>query len=199
MITSTSTWQSNAQDKARLGEVGGNLTSGSRTERFDPAFFMDGLIQVLPKVITPMSAHEPATLVMIDSPCLLLKAWKKGFMATFTQEQNEALIHLIIAARHADGNLSLSEADAATLSIGSLDWQSGTALDLYLQQATATVRTAFSSAERREELLHSSCARFPDIGDQEDALHAIQEVLLADGLDPKESAFLDQVRTCFGR
>ena len=111
------------------------------------------------------------------------------------QLQSEALIHLMLAARYADKKLSLIETDDFQKQVDKLPWNSGTGQSLFIQQATATVRKALATDETTQELLQAKCAPFTDSQSKLDAFRHIESLLLVDGMDPKESDFLTQLKS----
>jgi len=112
-----------------------------------------------------------------------------------TQAQNEALIHLLLAVRFSDSKLSLSESDAFQKQIDDLPWDSGTSRYIFVQQATAAVRNALSSDGTKQELLEKQCAEFTDSDSKRSAFRTIESLMLADGIDPKESKLLLHIRS----
>lgn len=116
-------------------------------------------------------------------------------MSTHNQAQTEALIRLMLAARYADHMLSLSEGDAFEEQVSGLSWNSSTALDKFLQQATADVRKALSTEAAKQSFLEQQCALFTDTASKRAAIQNIEAVLQADGNDPKESKLLLNLRS----
>ena len=116
-------------------------------------------------------------------------------MSKQTQPQNEALVRLLIAAKYQDKKLSLLEDAEFHKHLERLPWDSGTALSLFVMNETATIREALSSEDSKQKFLAGQCAQFTDSGTKSNALNAIAIVLQADGIDPKESAFLLQLKT----
>ncbi len=119
-------------------------------------------------------------------------------MESLTQTQREALMALIIAARYADGTLSLSEASAARTEIEALPWDSGSSRDLVLQQLTASVRNAMSSAEKKTAFLSEHAGLFTEAAEKNLVLESLKRVLRSDGLNPKENEFLSQLQHRLG-
>ena len=115
-----------------------------------------------------------------------------------TQLQNETLIQLIIAARYQDGKLSLSEAGAAQNRIGAMNWDSGTAVGVFIQQATATVREALQSSDTKHRFLKSACSVFETPEAKTDVIDTLEKVVAADGIDPKEHVFLQEIKNYLG-
>ena len=111
------------------------------------------------------------------------------------QSQTESLIRLLLAARYSDKKLSLSETDAFQKQVDDLPWDSGTGKSIFLQQATAYVRQALSTEETKVELLQTQCAQFTDSESRLTAFRHIEALMAADGIDPKESEFLRQLRS----
>jgi uncharacterized tellurite resistance protein B-like protein len=118
-------------------------------------------------------------------------------MSTDTQAQSEALVNLMLAARYADNKISLSEGDAMQKLLDELPWSSGTALSLYVQQATAAVRRALAGEATRQSFVETQCGRFRDPSSRKNVIRGLESLLQADGLDPTESKLLQQIRGLF--
>ena len=116
-------------------------------------------------------------------------------MTTMTQTQNEALIKLLLAARFSDSKLSVLESDFFQQQVDELPWDSGTSRDYFIQQATAAVRKALLADGTKQEFLEDQCAQFTDADSRSAALKAIESLMLADGLDPRESKLLLHIRS----
>lgn len=114
------------------------------------------------------------------------------------QAQNEALIYLMLAARFSDRKISLSESDAFQKHTDNLSWESGTSRDIFIQQATATVRKALSAEEATRQFMERQCAQFADSETKRNVFRIVESLMLADGMNPKENKFLLQVRTLLG-
>lgn len=112
-----------------------------------------------------------------------------------TQTENEALIYLMLLARFSDNKLSLSESDAFQKHFDGVSWDSSTSRYIFVQQAMAAVRKALSADETRQEMLQAQCARFTDSESKRRAFRAVEALMMADGVDPKESDLLLQIRS----
>ena len=114
-------------------------------------------------------------------------------MNTWKQNECEAVVRLLLAARYQDGKLSLSEGDALATRLATLPWSSGTSLDLFVQQETARVRQALATADGRASFLHLQCAQFTTAAGKAAALQMVGELLRADGVDTRENEYLRQI------
>jgi uncharacterized tellurite resistance protein B-like protein len=112
----------------------------------------------------------------------------------YNQAQNEALVRLMLAAQYADHKLTLSEDDEFQKQLNELAWESGTELDIFVQEATAIVRKALATEETKQRFLTAQCSQFSDPEAKRSVVDRIQRVLQADGIDTEESSLLQQIR-----
>lgn len=120
-------------------------------------------------------------------------------MAVLTQEQNEALVRLMIAGRYEDKKLSLLEGSALEARLEQLEWRSGTSRSFFAQQATAVVRKALVDPQGKSDFLKEQCGLFRDDAEARSvALRIIAEVLGCDGTEGRESVFIGQIRSLMG-
>lgn len=115
-------------------------------------------------------------------------------MSTEKQLQNEALIRLMIAATYQDKKISIPEEEELEKFIDRIEWESGTAPDLFVMKETAVVRKALDSDETRHALISEQCSHFRTYEDKNMCMHAIQEIIQSDGTEKRESLFLAEVR-----
>ena len=115
-------------------------------------------------------------------------------MKRFTQEQNEAFIRLMLAARYEDLKLSLPESDEIEKQVEGLEWESNTPPDMFVKRATAEVRKALETEETKAEMIKAQCEAFEDSASKAWVMEKIRAVLAADGLDPKENELLKKIR-----
>ena len=120
------------------------------------------------------------------------------YMRTLNQQQTEALINLLLVGRYADKSLSLAETEALDQEIEKLPWSSPTARSLFLQQSVYAVRNALDAAGSRAAFIKAQCAAFDDAESKRSALHALESVLIADGIDAREQELLTEVRGHLG-
>jgi len=86
-----------------------------------------------------------------------------------TQTQREAMIDLLLAAMYADRRVALQEDENIAAQLHTLSWDSGTAPETYLDQATAHVRDAVATKEGEVRLLEDIRDR---LGTREARQHA---------------------------
>ena len=118
-------------------------------------------------------------------------------MIKFTQEENEAVIRLLLAGRGQDGVVSLSEGDEFKKQIAGLPWASETEVNFFVVTEAARIRKTL--ATQREEFIEAQCACFQSNAARASALDMLKKVLAADGLDPKESTFVAAVQKVMNR
>ncbi len=114
-----------------------------------------------------------------------------------TSKQTESLVRLILAIRFADKNITLRESEAVDKELASLDWTSGFALSLFVQQSTSEVRKAMATPEGKQAFLQEQCAAFTEREAQRDVLRSLEAVMRADGIDATENSLLDEIKALF--
>ena len=113
-------------------------------------------------------------------------------MRNFTQVENEAIIRLLLAGRCQDGIVSLSEGEEFARQIALLPWASETALNFFVVTEAARIRKAMAAG--REEFISAQCACLRSDAARSAAIAMLMRVLEADGMAPKESAFVASVQ-----
>ena len=119
-------------------------------------------------------------------------------MSEQSQKQNEALIKLLITANYQDGMLTIPENEDFKKRVESLEWDSGTSLELFLDTATSEVRDAITEDEMKVDFVKKQCAVFHDDDAKQFALDQIMGVLTSDGIEQHELAFLREVAKDLG-
>lgn len=117
-------------------------------------------------------------------------------MGNFTQNENEALVRLMLAGRCQDGIVSLSEGEEFDRQIGSLQWVSDVDLKFFVVTEAARIRKTM--ATRREEFIAAQCACLRSDASRAAAVAMLNRVLKADGADPRENAFVASVQKALG-
>lgn len=113
-------------------------------------------------------------------------------MNTFTQPQSEALVRLLLAARRQDGRVSEPEENAFDQQVKALAWHAEHDLHFFVVTEAAKIRNTL--ATHRQEFIARQCAAFTRKQDKLDVLAMLERVVGADGTDPKEDAFVGDVR-----
>ncbi len=117
--------------------------------------------------------------------------------AALQQPEREAILDLLLLATYVDDFLSLSETKEFDDAADSLGWESATALDVYISNATSRVRNARASEESVAELIAFVAQRLTSVGSKECALTLLNRLFMADGKTAEESAFFKQVEAAF--
>jgi len=113
-------------------------------------------------------------------------------MTTLTQGENEAIVRLLLAGRRQDGLVSIEEDDEFKRLVATLAWNAETDLNFFVVTEAARIRKTI--ATRQEDFIAEQCACLRSPGARASALAMLTRVLAADGLAPRESAFLTAVR-----
>jgi len=114
------------------------------------------------------------------------------YMTTLTQGENEAIVRLLLAGRRQDGLVSIEEGDEFQRLIATLPWRSETDLNFFVVTEAARIRKTI--ATRQEDFIAEQCACLRSHAARASLLAMLTRVLEADGLVPRESAFLASIR-----
>ena len=114
-------------------------------------------------------------------------------MTQSTQTQNEALVRLMLAARYQDKRLSLIEEEEFQKHLDKLPWESITELDLFVMQESTYVRKALESEDAKQSFLINQCSHFQTPAAKALCMKTIELILESDGVEQRESAFLQQI------
>lgn len=125
--------------------------------------------------------------------CGIIQTGGADSMSMEMQEQNEALIRLMLAARYQDRKLSLAEEDEFLDRLEKIRWESGIELDFFVMKETAVVRKALETDEGMLSFVADQCSRFNSIEEKKICLKTIESLMQSDGIDNRESAFLKLV------
>jgi tellurite resistance protein len=110
------------------------------------------------------------------------------------QHENEAIIELMMMTMFIDKSLKLSEHDAIEKYAKSLNWKSPISFEYYLNSATAKVRNALSTEEKKKNFLKDINSRITSPETKNKVLQTCQDLAGGDGeLSPKEKEFLQLV------
>jgi hypothetical protein len=113
-------------------------------------------------------------------------------MKTLTQAENEAIVRLLLAGRRQDGTVSIEEDDEFKKLVATLSWVAETDLNFFVVTEAARIRKTI--ATRQDDFIAEQCACLQSPAARSSALAMLSQVLAADGLAPRESAFLATVR-----
>ena len=115
-----------------------------------------------------------------------------------TQTEREALIRLMSLAKYQDAKLSIAENDAFKRIIEDIGWDSGTTIDIFIDDATGHAREALISDDATAAFIDEQTKAFTDAAARQTALSKIESVLKADGIDPDEQPFIAWIRNAWG-
>ena len=116
---------------------------------------------------------------------------------SFTQQQREALLDLLLLGMYADNMLSMAENQFLDDEMEELVWDSPTSPSAYLSAAIHRVRTAEEDIEKRNALLQSIKERFGDVHGKQGALLVLKDLLASDGTAEQEQKFLTEIQQIF--
>jgi hypothetical protein len=114
-------------------------------------------------------------------------------MSGFDQKHNEALIRLLILVKYQDGIISMLEDEDFKRRIADLEWQSGTAMELFVKAAVAEVREAIEGSASRRRYLTEQCSHFATADERRWAREHLEGLLNVDGLGEGESKLLHEL------
>ncbi|HCE45503.1 MAG TPA: hypothetical protein DET40_18340 [Lentisphaeria bacterium] len=111
------------------------------------------------------------------------------------QNQNEAIIELLVWTMYVDKSLMIAEDDKINQYIDKSGWKSGITSEDFLKSAIARVRNAVANPAKSSELLASISKRLdcPDVKNK--ALKACKALAEADGkLSDEEKQFIETLK-----
>ena len=111
-----------------------------------------------------------------------------------SQTQREAMVDICLLGMYSDSKLSMDEQDFLGDTFDKLTWESGISFSSYLQRVTPKVRTATEDSQTLEEFLQDISQRLGDDDFKQRAVDSLQDLLETDGMVPKESQFMTNVR-----
>ena len=115
-----------------------------------------------------------------------------------TQTEREALIRLMSLAKYQDAKLSIAENDTFKRIIEDIGWDSGTTIDIFIDDATGRAREALISDDATAAFIDEQTKAFTDAAARQTSLSKIESVLKADGIDPDEQPFIAWIRNAWG-
>ncbi len=116
-----------------------------------------------------------------------------------TQPQREATLDLLLLAMYADNRIALKEDEAIDAEVATLNWESGTAQENYMNAATARVRQALDDAATKTALLTDINQRLATVKARQSALALCDQLLNSDAATTEaETAFEAEVKRVFG-
>ena len=113
-------------------------------------------------------------------------------MTTMTQTESEAIIRLLLAGRARDGKVSLPEGDTFEKQIATLPWAGDQ--DRHFFVVTEAARIRKTMATHAADFIAEQTAALQTREARATALTLLTTVLAADGMDPRESAFVAAVQ-----
>ena len=116
----------------------------------------------------------------------------RGHMMNITQDENEAIVRLLLAGRIQDRIVSIAEGDEFLKQVTSLPWASESELSFFVVTEAARIRKTL--ATHREDFITAQCALVRSEDARAALISMLSKVLEADGLDPKENTFITAVR-----
>ncbi|MFZ2657041.1 MAG: TerB family tellurite resistance protein [Victivallales bacterium] len=111
------------------------------------------------------------------------------------QNQNEAIIELLVWTMYVDKSIMLIEDEKISQYIDKTNWKSGITSEDFLKSAIARVRNAVANPAKASELIASISKRLdcPDVKNK--ALKACKALAEADGkLSDEEKKFIDTLK-----
>lgn len=109
------------------------------------------------------------------------------------QEEREALIDLLLYCKFADNHLSLAEETVLHQEITQFNWESEVDVDVYIDSATAKIRTANTAPHREKKLLEQVGQRLISAYAKETARALVAKLFQADGETEVEKAFAEKI------
>lgn len=97
-------------------------------------------------------------------------------------------------ALYQDRHLSVREDEAFEKALAAIGWQPGRDGELDIAEAFSRVRKANTDPVLAAELVRDRATLLRTEGDQSTAFECLGKVLAADGIDPAENRFLEQIR-----
>jgi hypothetical protein len=113
------------------------------------------------------------------------------------QTQLEALVDLLVFATMTDKSFSNLETESLETDLLALPWTSGISVSSYKNASYARARAA-SSDTAKANYLKQLCAVFDSAQVKQDAVAAIEELLVSDRLAPGENEFLARLKLELG-
>ncbi|MBC2602499.1 hypothetical protein [Puniceicoccus vermicola] len=110
------------------------------------------------------------------------------------QEEREAILDLLLFAVYADNHLSLAEDRIIKNEVERLQWESGTSIDYYVDEATGSARAALSSETREAQFLESIQTRLKSPEARNRALSLLSKLFYSDGETREERNFAQKIR-----
>ncbi len=115
----------------------------------------------------------------------------------WTQEQREASLDLLLLGMYVDGKLSVQEMDAIDQNVQTLTTETGVSWDAYISSALHKIRSVEGDEKQRYELLQNIRGRLGDAAKRSLAAQELTGLLIADGKEVQEQAFLDDAKALF--
>jgi hypothetical protein len=113
------------------------------------------------------------------------------------QAQLEALVDLLVFATMTDKSFSNTESESLETDLLALPWTSGISVSSYKNASYARARAA-SSETAKANYLKQLCAVFDSAQVKQDAVAAIEELLLSDAVAASEDSFLERLKLELG-
>lgn len=111
------------------------------------------------------------------------------------QEQNEAIIELMIWTMYVDKSLMLVEDEKIIQYLDKTNWKSGIDPEYFIKSAIAKIRNAVADTAKAEKLLASIAKRLDTSDMKNKALKASKTLAEADGkLSDEEKGFIDSLK-----
>ena len=115
-----------------------------------------------------------------------------GAQDGFSQQEREAIIDVILLSMYADNKLDLGEQDILHQHTGSLSWDSGTYVDIYVNQAIGVTRQGLATEEGTTRLIQSIADRLDSDDAKQRVMEICEKVLLADGVKTDDELSFQQ-------
>ena len=117
----------------------------------------------------------------------------------FIQDENEALIDLLVLAMYADNHLANQETENIEKQTSFMDWRGVQTQHDYIDESIGKARAALDTDELTVAYLKNVASRLTEPDFRKKAKDALYEMLHADEiLDPKEAKFLGLFKKVFG-
>jgi len=110
------------------------------------------------------------------------------------QAEREAIIDLLHYAMYTDKRLSDAEDLFVDKYVENLAWESGTTVDIYVNQSLNKVRNELRTDEARDEYLAGLSTRLQSTHARSKALNLLQALIQADGTTDAEHSLLNAAK-----
>lgn len=120
------------------------------------------------------------------------------FQAEKTDQQQEAIIELLLIMMYLDDALKMAENNFIQKYAAEMEWNPGTPPDYILNTAYAKVRSVIDNPEKTTHYIEELSARLGNENFRLKAIQACTELAKTDGdLTPKEDAFIKKLQEIF--